>query len=93
MYEAYPIGADRVGAFLTLASNGVDALRTIGADEAVLAVAFPTPWITLRSGTGKRLGNAPLGGTLSERNDQPHHETSGPVRGAARAGPVARHPG
>jgi FAD-dependent urate hydroxylase len=66
VYEVYPTGADRVGAFLTLASNGLEALGVIGADEPVLAVGFPTPWITLRSGTGKRLGNAPLGDTLPD---------------------------
>lgn len=29
VYERYPTAADRVGAFLTLASNGVDALRVM----------------------------------------------------------------
>ena len=38
------------GAFLTLASNGIDALRTLGADAPVLVAGFPTPAITLRSG-------------------------------------------
>jgi 2-polyprenyl-6-methoxyphenol hydroxylase-like FAD-dependent oxidoreductase len=52
--------------FLTLASNGIDALRTLGADEPVLAAGFPTPAITLRSGTGKRLGEARTGGTLPD---------------------------
>ncbi len=66
VYEAYPIPADHVGAFLTLASNGVDALRVIAADEPVLAAGFSTPSITLRSGTGKRLGNSPLGDTLPD---------------------------
>ena len=33
------------------ASNGVDALRVIGADRAAVAAGFPTPKITLRSGT------------------------------------------
>ena len=56
VYEAQPASADRTGAFLTLASNGIDALRVLGADERVLAAGFPTPAITLRSGTGKRLG-------------------------------------
>jgi FAD-dependent urate hydroxylase len=55
VYEAHPSGADGIGAFLTVASNGVDALRVLGADAA-LAAGFPTPLITLRSHTGKRLG-------------------------------------
>ena len=66
VYEAYPAAADRIGAFLTLASNGIDALRVLGADEPVLDAGFPTPTITLRSGTGKRLGESPLGETLPD---------------------------
>ena len=66
VYEAYPTVADRVGAFLTLASNGVDGLRVVGADEAVLAAGFPTPRITLRSGGGKRLGESRLGEALPD---------------------------
>ncbi len=48
VYEARPSGADGVGVFLTLASNGVDALRLLGADAPALAAGFPTPAITLR---------------------------------------------
>ncbi len=66
VYEAYPTTADRVGAFLTLASNGVDALRVIGADQPVLAVGFPTPRLTMRSGTGKSLGESLLGHALPD---------------------------
>ena len=33
MYEAHPRGAEGIGIFLTLASNGIDALRTIDADR------------------------------------------------------------
>jgi 2-polyprenyl-6-methoxyphenol hydroxylase-like FAD-dependent oxidoreductase len=66
VYEAHSSAADGIGAFLTLASNGVDALRVLDADAAVLAVAFPTPGITLRSGTGKRLGESPTGGLLPD---------------------------
>ena len=66
VYEAYPTAADHVGAFLTLASNGVDALGAIAADRPVLAAGFPTPSVTLRSGTGKRLGESALGDTLAD---------------------------
>ncbi|CAN5232460.1 FAD-dependent monooxygenase [soil metagenome] len=66
VYEAYPTAADRVGAFLTLASNGVDALRVLDADEPILAAGFPTPRITLRSGTGKRLGASRTGDALPD---------------------------
>jgi 2-polyprenyl-6-methoxyphenol hydroxylase-like FAD-dependent oxidoreductase len=66
VYEAHPTGADGIGAFLTLASNGVDALRVLGAEQPALAAGFPTPAITLRSGTGKRLGQTRTGGSLPD---------------------------
>src|ERR1035437_1064481 len=53
IYEAHPGSAEGIGAFLTLASNGVDALHVIDADTPALAAGFPTPAIVLRSGTGK----------------------------------------
>ncbi|MGH2969630.1 MAG: FAD-dependent oxidoreductase [Solirubrobacteraceae bacterium] len=66
VYEAHPGGGEGTGVFLTLASNGVDALRVLGADEPALAVGFPTPGITLRSGTGKRLGESRTGRSLAD---------------------------
>jgi 2-polyprenyl-6-methoxyphenol hydroxylase-like FAD-dependent oxidoreductase len=66
VYEAHSAGADGIGAFLTLASNGVDALRVLDADKPALAAGFPTPGITLRSGTGKRLGQSRTGGSLPD---------------------------
>lgn len=66
VHEARSTGADDIGLFLTLASNGIDALRVLGADKPALAAAFPTPAITLRSGTGKRLGDAPIGRSLPD---------------------------
>lgn len=61
IYEARPGGAEGIGAFLTLAPNGADALHVIDADTAALAAGFPTPSIVLRSGTGKYLGSGPTG--------------------------------
>ncbi len=66
VYEAYAGGVDAAGAFLTFASNGLDALRTIDAHHLVLAEGFPTPRMTIQSGTGKRLGDVPNGGTLPD---------------------------
>jgi len=66
VYEAYAGGADAAGAFLTFASNGLDALRTIDAHHLVLAEGFPTPRMTIQSGTGKHLGDVPNGGTLPD---------------------------
>jgi FAD-dependent urate hydroxylase len=66
VYEAYAGGADYIGAFLTFASNGLDALRAVDAHHLVLAEGFPTPLMTIQSGTGKRLGEVPNGGTLPD---------------------------
>ena len=52
--------ASGVGAFLTVASNGVEALGVLDADE-VLDRGFTTPFLALRSSTGKYLGRARTG--------------------------------
>ena len=57
--EARTGPADGEGAFLTLGSNGLEALRQLDADGPALAAGFPTPAMTLRSSTGKRLGDVP----------------------------------
>jgi FAD-dependent urate hydroxylase len=66
VYEAYAGGADDAGAFLTFASNGLDALRAIDAHHLLRAEGFPTPRMEIQSGTGKHLGNVPNGGTLPD---------------------------
>ena len=66
VYEAYAGGADGVGGFLTFASNGMDALHAIDAHRLVLAEGFPTPRMTIQNGTGKHLGEVPLGGKLPD---------------------------
>ena len=67
VYEAYDTGAGLdAGAFLTVAVNGLDALRILDAHEPVLAAGFPTKSIEFFSGTGKRLGEVPIGGTLAD---------------------------
>jgi FAD-dependent urate hydroxylase len=67
VYEAYDESAGlAAGAFLTVAVNGLDALRTLDAHEPVLAAGFPTRNIEFFSGTGKRLGEVPIGGTLPD---------------------------
>jgi 2-polyprenyl-6-methoxyphenol hydroxylase-like FAD-dependent oxidoreductase len=58
VYEAHPTTAAGIGQFLTLATNGVDALRTLGAAGPAIAAGFPTTATVLWSGTGKRLGAA-----------------------------------
>jgi FAD-dependent urate hydroxylase len=67
VYEAYDTSAGfGTGAFLTVAVNGLDALRTLDAHEPVLDAGFPTGKIEFFSGTGKRLGEVPIGGTLPD---------------------------
>jgi FAD-dependent urate hydroxylase len=66
IYEAHPGGAEGIGSFLTLGSNGIDALRTVGAEGAVLAAGFPTPHITLRGNTGKHLGDSRISASLTD---------------------------
>ena len=66
VYEAYTSGADDAGAFLTFASNGLDALRAIDAHNLVVDKGFPTPRMEIQSGTGKHLGVVPNGGMLSD---------------------------
>lgn len=67
VYEAYAQSAGLApGAYLTLAVNGLDALRTIDAHRPVLEAGFPSRAIEFFSGTGKRLGAVPIGGTLPD---------------------------
>jgi FAD-dependent urate hydroxylase len=66
VYEARPDGADGNGVMLTLATNGIDALRAIDADGPAIAAGFPTRGITLRTHTGKRLGVTTTGGALAD---------------------------
>lgn len=61
IYEAHPGTAEGTGSFLTVAPNGLAALRTLDADQPVIAAGFPTPAMAIWSGTGKRLGQAPMG--------------------------------
>jgi FAD-dependent urate hydroxylase len=67
VYEAYaPTTDDEVGSYLSVATNGIDALRAIGADRPVLRAGFPTPTNVLLSGAGRRLGTVSNGGRLPD---------------------------
>jgi FAD-dependent urate hydroxylase len=66
VYEAHAPGDGEAGSVLTVAANGLDALRAVGADGPVLAAGFPTPTNLLLSGTGRRLGATSNGGTLAD---------------------------
>ena len=66
VYEAHPQSIEEVGSYLTVATNGLDALRAIDADRPVLAAGFPTPTNVLLSGSGRRLGVVSNGGRLAD---------------------------
>jgi FAD-dependent urate hydroxylase len=66
VYEAHPQTTEEVGSYLTVATNGLDALRVIDADKPVLAEGFPTPTNVLLSSGGRRLGAVSNGGTLPD---------------------------
>ena len=57
-----PTTDEEVGSYLTVATNGLDALRAIGADTLVLHAGFPTPTNLLLSSSGRRLGSSPTAG-------------------------------
>src|SRR5262245_39392784 len=65
VYEAYDRSADGVGAFLTLASNGIDALRSVGIADRVLTDSFETPTLRFLSAGGSVLAELPLGSPSS----------------------------
>jgi 2-polyprenyl-6-methoxyphenol hydroxylase-like FAD-dependent oxidoreductase len=61
VYEAHPdTGAD-IGAFLTLADNGMRALAQIGAAETVAGIGFPVTRMNVLDDTGAELVDVPLG--------------------------------
>ncbi|HET8787791.1 MAG TPA: FAD-dependent monooxygenase [Actinomycetes bacterium] len=66
VYEAHVPGGDEAGSYLTVATNGLDALRAIDADGPVLDAGFPTPTNVLLSGGGRRLGTVSNGGRLAD---------------------------
>jgi FAD-dependent urate hydroxylase len=66
VHEAYGSDSEGVGAWLTLASNGIDAVGTLGLGDAVRAGGFPTPRMRLANHTGRTLAEFPFG---TERAD------------------------
>ncbi|MGF6883226.1 FAD-dependent urate hydroxylase [Nocardia sp. GAS34] len=66
VYEAHRGSAEGVGVFLTLGSNGIDALRTLGAEHVAMDIGFPTPGIALRNSAGDLLGYSSTGLALAD---------------------------
>jgi len=61
VYEAHPDSAEDIGAFLTLASNGMHALAQFDAAEAVAAAGFPLTTMRVMDGSGALVAEVPLG--------------------------------
>jgi FAD-dependent urate hydroxylase len=66
VYEAHASPAVGAGSFLTLATNGIGALRTLGAGERATRVGFPATAMVFWSGSGKRLGDAQVSIALED---------------------------
>ncbi|MGW8552282.1 FAD-dependent monooxygenase [Streptomyces tubercidicus] len=62
IFEAYPTGADDVGAFLIVFANGLEALRVIDAHGPVVDHSFPAQRVAFVGNDGERLGERPLAG-------------------------------
>lgn len=61
VYEAHPDSAEDIGAFLTLASNGMRALAQLDASAAVTATGFPLTALRVLDDQGTELAHVPLG--------------------------------
>ncbi|MFG2533011.1 FAD-dependent oxidoreductase [Streptomyces sp. NPDC048516] len=61
VHEAHPDTAEDIGAFLTLASNGMRALAQLDASDAVTALGFPLRSMRVLDGRGGEVAQVPLG--------------------------------
>lgn len=59
VFEASTAVADSPGSMLTVAPNGLDALRVIGADQAVRAIGLPMTSMIMTDGRGRQIGEMP----------------------------------
>ncbi len=64
--EAYPVGADEVGSWLTLQANGIDALAAVDAHRLVVEIGFPTRTMRFVNGRDRTLGVMTNGSPLSD---------------------------
>ncbi len=89
IHEAHPGGAEDVGAFLTLQSNGMDALRAVDAHRVVAQLGVSDP----RDAFLQRHRQVPGGGSerrhAAGRHRQPHRPTCRPAPGPAGRGAAA----
>jgi 2-polyprenyl-6-methoxyphenol hydroxylase-like FAD-dependent oxidoreductase len=61
VYEAHPHSGQDLGAFLTLASNGMLALAQVDAAQAVAEAGFPLTSMRVVAETGAEVATVPLG--------------------------------
>ena len=66
IYEAAPATAHDVGASMAISLNGLDALRTLDAHEAVRDAGFPIPRNVMWLGNGRRIGDSHSGTPLPD---------------------------
>ncbi|GAB7039272.1 MULTISPECIES: FAD-dependent monooxygenase [Catenuloplanes] len=62
VFEAHRSGGDDAGAFLTVMANGMAALDSIGAAQAVIEASHPARAVALFDAAGRRLGERPIEG-------------------------------
>ncbi|WP_232246459.1 FAD-dependent oxidoreductase [Kitasatospora mediocidica] len=61
VYEAHPDTGEDIGAFLTLASNGMRALGQLDAAAPIAELGFPVTGLSVVDETGAQLAGLPLG--------------------------------
>ncbi len=66
LYEAYDRDAEGVGAFLTLAVNGLHALGHVGLTDVIKRVGFDTPKMAISLGDGVPLAEFGMGEPLAD---------------------------
>jgi 2-polyprenyl-6-methoxyphenol hydroxylase-like FAD-dependent oxidoreductase len=64
--ETYPRGDGEVGSYITVTTNGLDALAAVDALHCALECGFTTRRNVMRNGAGKVLGDLPLGAPLAD---------------------------
>ncbi|QIS09492.1 FAD-dependent oxidoreductase [Nocardia arthritidis] len=67
IYEAYhEVAGEQLGAYLTVAVNGLQALSQIDVDPVVTGVGHPTDTLSFFTSANKHIADVPVGGTLPD---------------------------
>ncbi|MFI6508846.1 FAD-dependent oxidoreductase [Streptosporangium sp. NPDC050855] len=69
VFEAYDRGSDSVGAFLTIAINGLEALRVLDLREQVASLGMDSPRMLIFNSRGRRLASLAQPGRTVKRAD------------------------